>query len=833
MKLIFSCPHCKNNIDVDSEISGDRAECPSCHEIVLIPAPGIEIGMEIGGFRIERRLGVGGMGEVFEATQLAMNRRVALKVLPPGVASYPARLSRFIHEVEMAAKLEHPNIVTAFYAGSGKGYYYLAMSYVDGVSLEEKLNGGLLKEKEALEICLKVAKALHYSWSKFNMLHRDIKPANIMIDVEDEVKLMDLGIAKTITEDSSLTSHGALVGTPFYMSPEQALANIEIDCRADIYSLGATFYHMVTGTKPFDGPNAMAVIAKHLSEPPEAPLNRNPHLSEPCNDLIMKMMARDRDQRPENWLVLQQSMVAVLERRVNPHKPVRGAPSIMLGTAAPPEEEASPPDVEMVGAEGAGGDPKTRYTRSIEVTPNLATVKFKKPPPESIGELPASLKPLPQPTPPVAPAEKPPPKPAIAVEKLPSATPDSAKKPTSPPAKAPPIGDPELTPKPGSVQQSAFPAGWAAPSNPPAKPAAPITEPPRELPQPPASKPAQPAAAVPAQPPAAVPAKPAQPAAAAPASSAEEAVKPSTHPMAKTPPGMTPDGRPVTLRLARKNWRPGMKKPPSSKTAAVRAVVEHAPTSPPSVPRPIAPQGNPLAPPTAGPAKAKPASPARAAPARPAAAASPPAAAPARPAAAVPPRAAPARAAAKPNNAGKHETRSVKAVPLKPQAGRARKKRQRRNSKLQAAFVVVLVACISIFFLTLFGFFIVEIRSNDSSDGDKGMDMIDMLFTGEDEEINAYYSGGEKPPPRPKPAKESPAPDPENKASQATLKHQLVSQQLKIALMYKENFSGAEGQEKIRTALLKALEHADTEKDRELIRTRAAEYKINLGTAKP
>ena len=313
MEIIFNCPHCQAAIEADSDISGARAECPACKEIVLVPAPGIEVGMELAGYQIDKRVGVGGMGEVFEATQMAMKRRVALKVLPPGVTSDSTLVSRFMHEVQMSGKLEHPSIVTAFDAGMAKGYYYLAMSFVDGEDLDHMLKRDVIPERHGLEICLAVAAGLDYAWRRFSMLHRDIKPANIMIDHDGEVKLMDMGIAKTINEDSNLTMQGSLVGTPYYMSPEQATANSEIDCRADIYSMGATLYYMLTGTKPFDGPNAMSIIAKHISEKPEAPKKRYPELSDACNDLILRMMAKDKNDRPADWTALQEAVNLVLE----------------------------------------------------------------------------------------------------------------------------------------------------------------------------------------------------------------------------------------------------------------------------------------------------------------------------------------------------------------------------------------------------------------------------------------------------------------------------------------------------------------------------------------
>jgi serine/threonine-protein kinase len=309
MEVVFECNHCHATIEADSEISGVKAECPNCQEVVLVPAPGIDVGSEIGGFRVEKKLGVGGMGEVFAATQVAMDRQVALKILPPALTNDEKTVERFLQEVRMAAKLEHPNIVTAFDAGKASGYYYLAMSIVDGEDLSDRLKREKrLSEATSLVIVEKIAHALDYAWTKFHLLHRDIKPANIMITVDDEVKLMDMGIAKSLEEDSNLTMQGMLVGTPYYMSPEQATGSRDIDCRSDIYSLGATLYHLVTGKRPFNGPNAMSVIAKHLSETPLPPKDLNADLSDDCCKLIEKMMARDRMDRFETWQELRMAI---------------------------------------------------------------------------------------------------------------------------------------------------------------------------------------------------------------------------------------------------------------------------------------------------------------------------------------------------------------------------------------------------------------------------------------------------------------------------------------------------------------------------------------------
>ena len=318
MEVIFECNYCDHEITADTQEPNGRIECPGCHEIVLIPAGGINPGMKLGDFRIERCLGVGGMGEVFLATQVAMDRPVALKVLPPAVTGNKALVERFLQEARMAGRLEHPNVVTAFYAGTDAGYHYIAMSYVNGIDIDTRIkHQGKFRERDALQIVRQVAVALDYAWDKHQLLHRDIKPANIMLTPEGDVKLMDMGIAKVINEESNLTVAGVMLGTPFYMSPEQAKNVDQLDCRTDIYALGATLFHMITGRRPFDGPTAISVVAKHLNEPVPMPHMICPDVSSECGKLVSGMMAKEPAQRPQNWIAL----IAEIDKVLNKDNP--------------------------------------------------------------------------------------------------------------------------------------------------------------------------------------------------------------------------------------------------------------------------------------------------------------------------------------------------------------------------------------------------------------------------------------------------------------------------------------------------------------------------------
>ncbi len=251
----------------------------------------------IGGFEILSRLGRGGMGAVYKARQVSMDRLVALKVLPPVLAKDKNFIERFFREARAVAKLNHPNIVQGIDVGVADKFYYFAMEYVDGETVQQILGrDGAMKEKDALEIVLQVAQALHHA-GRNDMIHRDVKPDNIMVTAGGVAKLCDLGLAKSLAGGSSVTQTGLAVGTPHYISPEQARGEDDVDVRADIYSLGASLYHMVVGTTPYSGSSAAVVMTKHLNDEVPDPRDARPELSMGLVRLIEKMMAKDRAER--------------------------------------------------------------------------------------------------------------------------------------------------------------------------------------------------------------------------------------------------------------------------------------------------------------------------------------------------------------------------------------------------------------------------------------------------------------------------------------------------------------------------------------------------------
>ena len=221
------------------------------------------IGKEIGGCRVIRKIGEGGMGMVFEAEQLALGRRVALKLLSAKLQMSKNFEERFVREARSAARINHTNVVQVYNAGREDRNFYLVMEYVDGITLQKKiLSDPLLHPKEIASILKSISDALSAA-ERHKIVHRDMKPSNIMINSLGVIKVMDFGLAKAMDTVSSLTATGKILGTPYYMSPEQIHGDA-VDSRADIYSTGIILYFMLTKEKPFTG-DLHTVIQQHLS----------------------------------------------------------------------------------------------------------------------------------------------------------------------------------------------------------------------------------------------------------------------------------------------------------------------------------------------------------------------------------------------------------------------------------------------------------------------------------------------------------------------------------------------------------------------------------------
>ena len=250
------------------------------------------------GYRLSRELGGGGMAKVYVADDPALGRRVVVKVLAPDLAA-GVDIDRFKREIQVAGSLHHPRIVPVLSAGqSGDELLYYTMPFIEGESLRALIDRERqLSLDQALAITRDVADALEYAHAQ-NIVHRDIKPDNILIERESgRAVVTDFGIARAIeraADISTVTSTGFTLGTPTYMSPEQAGAEKEIDGRSDIYSLGCVLYEMLAGTPPFVAPTARALIARHMTEPPPSVLVVRPDLPSDTQRLLEHMLAKTR-----------------------------------------------------------------------------------------------------------------------------------------------------------------------------------------------------------------------------------------------------------------------------------------------------------------------------------------------------------------------------------------------------------------------------------------------------------------------------------------------------------------------------------------------------------
>lgn len=249
-------------------------------------------GKTLGQYRIISEIGRGGMGTVYKALDSSRNRYVALKVLSPFLQANPEFLKRFQREADAAARLKYPNIIEIYQAGQIEGQSFIAMEYMDGGSLHDHLQQGRpLDQNTVINIVSQIASALDYAHSH-GVIHRDLKPSNILFARDGRAVLSDFGIAKTFAS-SLITEPGTIMGTPYYMSPEQARGLTEVDHRSDIYSLGALCYEMLTGRVPFERTTPHAVLHAHIYEPPPLLRQINPRIPKPVEDVVLRALEKD------------------------------------------------------------------------------------------------------------------------------------------------------------------------------------------------------------------------------------------------------------------------------------------------------------------------------------------------------------------------------------------------------------------------------------------------------------------------------------------------------------------------------------------------------------
>ena len=315
----------------------------------------------IPGYRVIRKLGAGAMATVFLAQQESLDRPVAIKVLPKKFSENKEFLERFYKEGRAAAKLNHPNIVQAIDVGGSGDHHYFVMEYVDGETVYDQIvRDKRIAEDDSIRIILQVAAALQHA-HEAGFIHRDIKPKNIMISKRGDVKLADLGLARAIEDRETAESEaGRAYGTPYYISPEQIRGKVDISPAADIYGLGATAYHMVTGTVPFKGKNPSDVMHRHLKEPIVPPDHVNPALSAGLSQVIEMMMAKTEHQRYQSASDLIEDLEMIREGKT-PHFAQPTLDFVMLAKEAHPAAAPAPvaPQQRSKAASTAAGMDKT------------------------------------------------------------------------------------------------------------------------------------------------------------------------------------------------------------------------------------------------------------------------------------------------------------------------------------------------------------------------------------------------------------------------------------------------------------------------------------------
>ena len=308
----------------------------------------------IGRFQLLAKVGQGGMGTVYKARQESLDKIVALKVLAPGLAKQKDFVERFIREAQSAGRLNHPNIALGIDAGEADGYYFFAMEFVEGDTVKALLQrDGPMPEQRALEIAGAMADALGHA-AEHNIVHRDIKPGNILLAADGTPKLVDLGLAKEIRTDQSITQAGIPVGTPYYISPEQVRGQQQVDIRADIYALGGTLCHMVTGHVPYEGPTAAVVMTRHLNDPIPDPREHTPGLSDATVAIIQHCMAKDPDARYRTPAELRADIDAALAGKPLPHAKLHRAPGRVAERIAERRAQQAARQRTLLIAGGAG-----------------------------------------------------------------------------------------------------------------------------------------------------------------------------------------------------------------------------------------------------------------------------------------------------------------------------------------------------------------------------------------------------------------------------------------------------------------------------------------------
>ena len=343
--MLFKCENCGGMVDSAGCDYGEEIICGHCEETATVPSSMFSTNAIIDDFVVEKFLGKGGMGMVYRAHQISLDRTVALKILMPSENMGEEAVNDFVKEARSAASLNHPHIVQAYAVGKYEDIYYFGMEYVEGQTVKELMDKEpILDEDSTLAIGLNIAEALREAWDRKKIIHRDIKPDNIMLTDEGVVKLMDLGLSCTHTE--SANESDTITGTPQYICPEQIMGT-EMDIRGDLYSLGATMYHMMTGEFCFNGNGYDEILRGHLEREAKPLTEFGRNISQGTWEVIKKLLEKDPEDR---YQTAQELIQAIQDARAGK----AGLPTTLTSRAmkkpklTPPSPLTPPSDPDQV-----------------------------------------------------------------------------------------------------------------------------------------------------------------------------------------------------------------------------------------------------------------------------------------------------------------------------------------------------------------------------------------------------------------------------------------------------------------------------------------------------